>query len=1142
MRRSVGWHFAYSAFCMAALLVVVLHPAAQAMPTPANSFTDADLVVHTPHYELAGSGISVPGYAAETAPGHPILPVYGTLVELPSTGNWEVAYQAVGSRVLDQRVALPSVPVPAPSFDGPESWTLWPEEAFSAAAPVVERPDPAVYGTDAFHPASLVAAGEVVWQDGVRLLPLRVYPFQYNPVAGLLRYHPEIRIQVKITGASDAVQAESVGAAAPDAIVAAPQALSGSGGTLRIRTAAAGMYRLTYNELIAKGVPADASTAGFAMTYLGLPVDIHVLDANSNGLFNNGDLVIFYAEAANDRYNKNNVYFLSYGGAGGGRMALRYATPENAPVLTTVIRTTRVEKDTAYYSSYPIAPTADHFFDGPITVSTSTPVSTLTYTLSLVDPVTTENVAFRGRFYGGQDQGANPDQSLQVLLNGQALGTFQWQGRTGYDALATAPATSLSTTSNALAFQAALAQLPGLTGYWAYVDWVELDYPSQATAQGDRLAIKGLDVAGTAAEVRTTGFSTRQVTVYDVRDPRHPALIGNTASVGASAPYGLTFWDTWPTGAPPPSYFLAAQAGLIAPAAIEVAPLPAWNTPANTYDYIAIVHSSLAAAIQPLLDHRAAASLRVAKVDVQDIYDLYSGGLVNPEAIRSFLSYAYHNWNAGGPRPRYVLLVGDGHYDFKNVTNTPQLNLIPPYLVPVDPWLGETAADNRYVSFDGPDDFMPEMAIGRIPAQTAAEVTAAVNKILAYENPSLTPDGAWQNMVTFVADRANDPAGNFQAISDEVRLNWLPTTYNNRHIYWQTDYTVAYPNMNDAIKVAFNDSIMLQWFGHASRFLWGSTQVFSFYSVPNIPTGATSTQQQWPFSIDYSCWTGYFMNLFNSGGYYRTVGEALLLTPGKGSVAVLAPSGQHVGSALLILNQVLVKSVFQDRILPVGDAVNAAKSYYYANASAWYDVIDTSVLFGDPAMPLRLPAPPATPTPTATPVTPTATPTNTPVPPTITPTATPVTPTVATPTATRTPRKVTATPVVATATPTRTATPTAVGPTATPTVTPAAGSILHVGDLGISKATVKNGWTATVTILVHDQNHAAVGGATVSGSWSGPYTGTSSCTTNTDGACSVTVTIRKAGTETFTVTNLARAGYGYAPSSNHVTSVSIAGP
>ncbi len=930
--------------------------------------TEIRLVVRTPSYRLDDEGLAVAGYAANDAPGAPALPVYGTVIELPLTGDWRLTYDATGSHTLDQRAQVPAVPVPQLPEPMPQGRAPVADE--TDLLPVLDRPDPAIYAVDAFYPAAPVVAGDVQWQRGRRLLALRVFPFQYNPVTGELRYHPDIAITVRVTPTAAGSDVGSGSFSRPGE--SATEATStnttnavdaSAAGALRIRTAAAGMVRLTYDELAAKGVPlATTDTATFAMTYLGQPVDIRVLDGGNSRL-DPGEVVVFYAEAASGRYSKENVYFFSYGGAAGGRMALRDVTPTGSElVVTSIIRTTRVEKDSAYYSDYPIPATADHFFDGPLYPTTSTPTSTLTYSLSLIDPVTTGTVAFRGRFYGGQAQGANPDQSVQVSLNSHVLSTFQWQGRTGYSATATGPASWLDGTPNTLSMQAALAQLPGLTGYWVYVDWVELDYPARATAQADRLHIKGLvGLAGTSVKVQTTGFSTGDVAVYDVRDPRHPVVIGRTQA-GATAPYDLSFWDAWAAGAPAPSYFLATPAALAAPAAVEVASLPAWNTPTNSYDYIAIVHRSLWDAVQPLLDHRAALGLRVAKVDVQDIYDEYSGGLVDPEAIRSFLSYAYRNWNGGGglpnppAPPKYVLLVGDGHYDFKNVTGTPQLNLIPPYLIAIDPWIGETAADNRYVSVDGPDDFLPDMAIGRIPAQTAADVTAAVDKILAYENPSQTPDGAWQSRVTFVADSATDPAGNFQALSDDVRLNWLPATYTNRHIYWGTDYTVAYPppagaNMNDAIKAAFTDSIMLQWFGHASRFRWGSTQVFSSFSVKAIPTSP-----QWPFSADYSCWSGYFINLYDFSGDYRTLAEAALLTPAKGSVAVLAPSGLHTGSALLTLNRGLVKAAFQDRIRPVGDAVDAAKAYYYANAGAWYDVIDTAVFFGDPAMPLRLPA------------------------------------------------------------------------------------------------------------------------------------------------------------------------------------------
>jgi hypothetical protein len=334
---------------------------------------------------------------------------------------------------------------------------------------------------------------------------------------------------------------------------------------------------------------------------------------------------------------------------------------------------------------------------------------------------------------------------------------------------------------------------------------------------------------------------------------------------------------------------------------------------------------------------------------------------MDPEAIRAFLTYAYFNWNVGGPRPHYVLLVGDGHYDFKNVTGTPVLNLIPPYLIDVDPWIGETAADNRYVSVNGPDDYMPDMALGRIPAQNPAEVTAAIDKILRYEDSTradYASDGDWQKMVSFAADHWNDPAGNFHAFSENVRLNWLPGSFNSRTIYWQKDYSQAYPgngmpNMNDAIKAALGDSVMVQWFGHASRFIWGSTQVISNFSVRNmLPTA------QWPLTADYSCWTGYFVNLYNFSGDYRSFGEAMLLTANQGSAATIGPTGLHVGSALLTLNQGLVKAIFQDDIRAVGDALDAAKQHFVANSNGWHDVLDTTVLLGDPAMQLRLPVGP----------------------------------------------------------------------------------------------------------------------------------------------------------------------------------------
>ena len=74
----------------------------------------------------------------------------------PATGDWEVSYQSIGSRVLDQHVTVQSAPVPDPSVAELENWTQLPVDQLPTAVPVIDRPDPGVYGTDAFYPASLV--------------------------------------------------------------------------------------------------------------------------------------------------------------------------------------------------------------------------------------------------------------------------------------------------------------------------------------------------------------------------------------------------------------------------------------------------------------------------------------------------------------------------------------------------------------------------------------------------------------------------------------------------------------------------------------------------------------------------------------------------------------------------------------------------------------------------------------------------------------------------------------------------------------------------------------------------------------------------------------------------------------------------
>ncbi|MEO8357144.1 MAG: S8 family serine peptidase [Chloroflexota bacterium] len=117
-----------------------------------------------------------------------------------------------------------------------------------------------------------------------------------------------------------------------------------------------------------------------------------------------------------------------------------------------------------------------------------------------------------------------------------------------------------------------------------------------------------------------------------------------------------------------------------------------------------------------------------------------------------------------------------------------------------------------------------------------------------------------------------------------------------------------------------------------------------------------------------------------------------------------------------------------------------------------------------------------------------------------------------------------------TASPTRTAT---LVPTATSTN--AAVTALHVGDLDrASVGATSKSWNATITIRVHDASEQPLSGVTVYLNWTNGVKGTASCTTNTNGTCSVSKTIsNRSASATLTVTNAAKASFTYAATDNH---------
>lgn len=430
-RKQARWRSACITNALVLLMVLGLaRPGSAArLPAPQPAQGTIQLRVLTPAYRWQDGSIVVDGYGQVDTPGAPLLPMWSTLVPLPPDGDWSLEVQSVGTQQLPTLGTLPAVPVPQPDLQGPQGPLQNPDLTW--AGHLVDQPDPAIYQHDGLFPATTVQAGPELWRRGQHLLPVHVFPFQYNPPRGVLTYHPELQIQITVVPS-----AESQGSDHQDPLLQSSAQIAGDEeGALRVYTKQRGLYRLTQASLAQAGVPVETiAPATFTMTYLGQPVSI-LVTGSEDGRFDPGDTVIFYAEPYDGRYMTYNVYRLSYGGSQlGDRMGTRSLKPSgDEPLVTTITRTLHVEFDEDYRSAYERPKEADHWFDMPLYVSdlsADTATSSVAYALGLQEPVNTRDLELRVLIHGGVNQAANPDQSIAVRFNSHQVGVFQWEGST----------------------------------------------------------------------------------------------------------------------------------------------------------------------------------------------------------------------------------------------------------------------------------------------------------------------------------------------------------------------------------------------------------------------------------------------------------------------------------------------------------------------------------------------------------------------------------------------------------------------------------------------------------------------------------------------------------------------------------------
>ncbi len=705
-----------------------------------------------------------------------------------------------------------------------------------------------------------------------------------------------------------------------------------------------GIYKLTYAELSAAGLPVSTlDPRGFKMYDNDQEMAIQVI-GEQDGSFDSGDYILFYGRMLTSPYTYTNVYWLTYGVGSGRRMPVKDGTPGTGTVPQFFTTTAHVEENHIYQSAIPWQRNADHWFWNYY--STRYSFSRVRYYHFSLTPDTSAQytATLHVRIIGDSSDSANPDHHLKFYVNDTYVGERYWDGRTILETDIPFTGTLLTNGDNVLKLEA-----PADTGASSeergYVDWFEVTYRHPFVAANDQLWFASPGSGTWKYEI--TGFITVPVLVFDITEPISPTAFAGVQTTPSGGTYTASFQDTVSgrelyVGVTPDQF--------LTPDAIVQDTSSSWHTSTHGADYILITHRDFWNQVDPLLTLRSSQGLRVAKVDVQDIYDEFNDGEISPLAIREFLQYAYYHWQA--PAPHYVLLVGDGTYDFKDYTGNHTPIYIPPYMAFVDPFMGETASDNYYVNFTGDGDppptepTLPKMAIGRLPADTPSDAQAMVDKTIAYETGTITD--TWDARVTLVADDP-DAAGNHPELTDRA-LNYIPPDYQVQKIYYLTDPQYdTYDKVQHAITEAINaGTAIVNYSGHGSYSLWGS----EMWVLDDL--NSLHNHGRYPIVLPMTCLEGYFVI---PGTGRPAMGESMVRLHDAGAVASWSPTGLGIAHGHGMLQDGFYDAIFNRGVETVGDATNAGKENLYDNSTSYLDLLDTYMLFGDPALRVRVAKP-----------------------------------------------------------------------------------------------------------------------------------------------------------------------------------------
>ena len=229
--------------------------------------------------------------------------------------------------------------------------------------------------------------------------------------------------------------------------------------------------------------------------------------------------------------------------------------------------------------------------------------------------------------------------------------------------------------------------------------------------------------------------------------------------------------------------------------------------------------------------------------------------------------------------------------------------------------------------------FLPDMAIGRLPATTREQAEALVGKLLAWEDSG---QGLSGNAV-LVADTP-DLAGDFEADVEDIRQSFLSG---------RATTTLKVRELGSAARPAILDSFdegasLASYVGHGGTAVWSSANVLNSWDTPSL-----LAQSRQPLLLTMNCLNGYFV-----APNFDALPEALVKAEGRGVVAAFSPSGLSLDGPAHQYHRAVMAEITSGRHERLGDALLAAQGMY-AETGLMPELLTVYQFLGDPATKVR---------------------------------------------------------------------------------------------------------------------------------------------------------------------------------------------